>query len=370
MTRRKKGRTTIADVAAEAGVSPITVSRALREPARVSEPLRKRIDAAVRALDYVPDQHARALASARTNVVGVLIPSLTNTVFADVLRGIHDRAEKTDLQIQFANTRYSPREEERLIRLFLSQSPAALIVVGIDQTEAAAKVLREADLPVVQIMELGPEPFDMMVGLDQFAAGRAMAEHLLGAGYRRIAFLAARLDPRSNRRMAGYRAAMAEAGLDDDSLIAQTKSPSSVGVGCALLREIMARRPDIDAVFCTNDDIALGALFECQRMGLAVPGRLGIAGFNDFEMMAAAEPPVSSVGTERYEMGVTAMDMVARTIAGTPPEEKVVDLGFHLCPRASTQPPGSAPAPQKPLLKKTAAKKAAGKRARAGKARV
>jgi LacI family gluconate utilization system Gnt-I transcriptional repressor len=336
MTRRKKGRTTIADVAARAEVSPITVSRALREPARVSEPLRRRIDAAVRALNYVPDQHARALASARTNVVGVLIPSLTNTVFADVMRGIHDRAEKTDLQVQFANTRYQPVEEERLIRLFLSQSPAALIVVGIDQSADAARLLRAADLPVVQIMELGPDPFDMMVGFSQFDAGRAMTEHLLGAGYRRIAFLAARLDPRSNRRMAGYSAVMAEAGLADDSLMVQTKAPSSVRIGCELLREIVARRPDVDAVFCNNDDVALGALFECQRLGIAVPERLALAGFNDFETSGAAEPPITSVATERYEMGVAAMDMIARTIAGNPPEKKVVDLGFHLCPRAST----------------------------------
>jgi LacI family transcriptional regulator, gluconate utilization system Gnt-I transcriptional repressor len=342
MSRRKKGRTTIADVAAHAGVSPITVSRALREPARVSAPLRRRIDAAVSALNYVPDQHARALASARTNVVGVLIPSLTNTVFADVMRGIHDRAEKTDLQVQFANTRYSPVEEERLIRLFLSQSPAGLIVVGIDQTEAAANLLRASDIPIVQIMELGPQPFDMMVGFSQFEAGRAMTEHLLSAGYRRIAFLAARLDPRSNRRMAGYRAIMAEAGLADDSLMVQTKAPSSVQVGCELLREIVRRRPDVDAVFCNNDDIALGALFECQRLGIAVPERLGIAGFNDFEMSAAAEPPITSVATERYAMGVAAMDMVARTIAGEPPGEKVVDLGFHLCPRASTRPGSTA----------------------------
>src|SRR3546814_14763285 len=112
MSRRKKGRTTIADVAARAGVSPITVSRALREPARVSEPLRRRIDAAVGALSYVPDQHARALASARTNVVGVLLPSLTNTVFADVMRGIPDRAEKTDLQGQCAHTPYPPQKED------------------------------------------------------------------------------------------------------------------------------------------------------------------------------------------------------------------------------------------------------------------
>ena len=338
MTRRKKGRTTIADVAARAEVSPITVSRALREPARVSEPLRRRIDDAVRALNYVPDLHARALASARTSVVGVLIPSITNVVFTDVLRGIHDRAEQTDLQVQFSNTRYSPVEEERLIELYLSQSPAAMIVVGIDQTPAAAKMLRAADLPIVQIMELGPDPFDMMVGLSQADAGRAMGEHLVSAGYRRIAYLAARLDPRSNRRMAGFRAVLAEAGLDDDSLIVQTKEPSSVAMGCELLRQLMRQRPDVDAVFCNNDDIALGALFECQRMGIKVPEQLGIAGFNDFEMMAAAEPPITSVATERYEMGVTAMDMVARTIAGDPPAEKIVDLGFHLCPRASTRP--------------------------------
>ena len=338
MTRRKKGRTTIADVAARAEVSPITVSRALREPARVSEPLRRRIDAAVRALNYVPDLHARALASARTNVVGALIPSISNVVFTDVLRGLHDRAERTDLQVQFSSTRYSPQEEERLIQLYLSQSPAALIVVGIDRTPGATKLLEEADLPIVQIMELSDDPFDMMVGLSQFDAGRAMGEHLLSAGYRRIAFLAARLDPRSNRRMAGFRALMAESGLDDEDLIEETNAPSSVGMGCELLRRIMDRRPDVDAVFCNNDDIALGALFECQRRGIKVPEQLGIAGFNDFEMMASAEPPITSVATERYEMGVTAMDMIARTIAGEPPEQKIVDLGFHLCPRASTRP--------------------------------
>src|SRR3546814_4329586 len=160
------------------------------------------------------------------------------------MRGIHDRAEKTDLQVQLANTRYQPLEEERLIRLFLSQSPAALILVGIDQTEGAAELLSAAEQPVAQIMELGPQPFDMMVGFSQFDAGRAMTEHLLSAGYRRIAFLAARLDPRSNRRMAGYSAVMAAAGLAAESLMVQTKAPSSVQVGCELLREAVNRTHD------------------------------------------------------------------------------------------------------------------------------
>src|SRR3546814_4092283 len=126
--------------------------------------------------------------------------------------GIHDRAEKTDLQVQLANTRYQPLEEERLIRLFLSQSPAALILVGIDQTEGAAELLSAAEQPVAQIMELGPQPFAMMVGFSQFDAGRAMTAHLLRAGSRRIAFLAARLDPRRNRRLAGYTCVKAVVG--------------------------------------------------------------------------------------------------------------------------------------------------------------
>src|SRR3546814_5226941 len=98
--------------------------------------------------------------------------------------------------------------------------------------------------------------------------------------------------------MAGYSAVMAEAGLADESLMVQTKAPSSVQVGCELLREIVTRRPDVDAVFCNNDDVALGALFECQRLGISVPERLGIAGFNDFEMSAAAEPPITSRSEE------------------------------------------------------------------------
>jgi LacI family gluconate utilization system Gnt-I transcriptional repressor len=149
------------------------------------------------------------------------------------------------------------------------------------------------------------------------------------------------MDPRSNHRLAGYRAALEAAGLADDSRVVRTKAPWSVRVGCELLREIVARRPDIDGVFCNNDDVALGALFECRRLGLAVPERVALAGFNDFEMMAAAEPPITSVATERYEMGAMAMDMIAKAIAGEPPEQKVVDLGFHLCLRASTRAGGT-----------------------------
>lgn len=344
-TRRKAGRPTIADVAKRAGVSSITVSRALRDPARVSPELRQQIDEAVRALDYVPDPHARALASARTDVIGVIIPSLTNNVFADVLRGIYDGIAGTPFQVQLGNTRYSPMEEERLVATFLGQRPAGLIVAGIDQTARGRDLLLQAGCPVVQIMEVGAEPVDMMVGFSHRAAAELATRHLLSAGYRRIGFIGARMDPRTQRRLEGYRAALTEAGLFDGERVTTTPTPSSVTLGRDLLRDLLARKPDTDAVFCINDDLALGALFECQHAALAVPERIGIAGFNDLEMMAAAWPALTSVRTPRYAIGQRAVEMLRAALAGRRPTERVLDVGVELQARASTRRPAGPPCP-------------------------
>jgi len=350
-TRRNAGRPTIADVAKRAGVSSITVSRALRDPARVSPELRRQIEEAVRELNYVPDQHARALASARTEVIGVIIPSLTNNVFADVLRGIYDSVSQTPHQVQLGNSRYSPIEEERLLGTFLSQRPAAMIVAGIDQTARSRKLLESAGCPVVQIMELGEEPIDMMVGFSHRAAARLVTTHLIEAGYRRIGFLGARMDPRTQRRLEGYRAALMEAGLYDAERLTTTPTPSSVTLGRDLLRDLLARKPDTDAVFCINDDLAIGALFECQSAALTVPERIGIAGFNDLEMMAAAWPALTSVRTPRYEIGQRAVEMARAAIAGKRPAERVVDVGVALQVRASTQRAGVPATASGPLYK-------------------
>jgi LacI family gluconate utilization system Gnt-I transcriptional repressor len=334
--RRGSGRPTIADVARCAGVGAITVSRALREPDRVSPELRRQIAAAVEALGYVPDANARALASARGDVIGVLVPSLTNNVFAEVVRGIHDGLGDSPLQVQLGDTHYSGLEEERLLRVFLSQRPSALIVAGIDQTPAARLLLETAGCAVVQIMETGPDPIDMMVGFSHFDSGRAATRHLIEAGYRRIGFIGARMDPRSQRRLSGYRSTLEAVGLFDLRLVSTTAAPSSVSLGCELFRELMAKEPTLDAVFCNNDDLALGVLFECSRAAIPVPERLGIAGFNDFEMMQVAFPSVTSVRTHRYEIGRRAIAMVLAAIAGSRPAPHVVDLGFELKVREST----------------------------------
>lgn len=335
-SRRGGGRPTIADVARKAGVGAITVSRALREPDRVSEDLRHAIQAAVEELGYVPDPNARALASARTEVFGVLVPSLTNNVFAEVVRGIYDSLSHGPFRIQLGNTHYSGLEEERLLHLFLGQKPAALIISGIDQTTISRRLLEAAGCPVVQIMETGPDPVDMMIGFSHFEGGKAAANHLIEAGYRKIGFIGARMDPRSQRRLAGYRTAVEAAGLFDPRLVTTTPVPSSVSLGRELFRDALAKMPSLDAVFCNNDDIALGVLFECHRASIVVPKTIGIIGFNDLDMMQVAFPSLSSVRTPRYETGRRSVAMALAAIAGERPQQHVVDLGFEVMRREST----------------------------------
>lgn len=335
---RSYNKVTLSDVAQKVGVSAITVSRALRTPDKVSPRVRDEIARAIDALGYVPNPAARALASNRTDVIGVIIPSLTNNVFADVVHGVYAGVEGTEFELQLANTRYSSLREESLLRVFLGQKPAGLIVTGIDQSSPGRAMLENAPCPVVQIMETDGKPVDMMIGFSHFAAARAATSHLIEQGYTRLAFVGARMDPRSQRRFAGFRARAQEAGVFDERRVVTTTVASSVSLGAQLFGELMTRAPDVDAVFCNNDDLALGVLFEAQRRRLAIPTELGICGFNDLEMVEAAEPPITSVRTFRADMGRRAVEMLVNAIDRDPAErsQETVDLGFEVKPRRST----------------------------------
>jgi LacI family gluconate utilization system Gnt-I transcriptional repressor len=332
----KSGKIRLTEVAKLAGVSPITASRFFRNPEALSVAKRERVDSAVKELGYVPNLAARALASHRTEVIGVVIPSLTNNVFADVLRGIYDSLEGSRYSIQLANTRYSILQEEKLLRLFRAQKPAGLIVTGINQTTDSRAILETMNCPVTQIMEVGEAPVDMMVGFSHYDASSAAISHILTQGRRRIGFLGARMDPRVQRRFEGYRDVMTAASLFDPNLVVTTSVPTTVTLGSTLFADLIARAPDIDAVFCVNDDLALGVLFECQRRRISVPRDIVLVGFNDLEFMASAVPSLTSVRTNRYEMGRHAVTMVIDAIEGRRPEVPVLDLGFQLMVRESS----------------------------------
>ncbi|WP_425033071.1 LacI family DNA-binding transcriptional regulator [Pelagibacterium sp.] len=327
---------TLKDVAVAADVSVITVSRALRTPDIVSDKVLERVQQAVDALGYAPNQAARALASATTSTIGVLIPSVTNLVFSDVMRGIYDAVEGTPYQVQLGNTRYTNRKEEELLRVFAAQRPAGLIVSGIDQSQTARALLESFGCPVVQIMDIGPEPIDMMIGFDHREGGRAAVRHLIENGYRRIGFIGARMDPRAQRRLDGYSEVLHAEGLYDERLILTSPQASSVTRGGEMFSDFLGMAPDADAVFCNNDDMALGALFECQRRHIRVPGQFGIMGYNDLDYTAASNPTISSIRTLRYDMGYRAIEMIIAASKGERPDPAVVDVGYELKARQST----------------------------------
>lgn len=334
--RRKFGKPTLSDVARAANVSEITASRALRNPAIVSKTLRERIERAVKDIGYVPNTAARALASAHTNVIGVVIPSVTNSVFTDILRGIYDTIEATPYQVQLGNTNYSSMQEEQMLRLFLGQRPAGLLVTGHDQTPEAKALLEANNCPIVEIMDLPEDPIDMAVGFSHRAAAVVAIEHLIDQGYRRIGYIAAQMDVRTRQRLDGYTQTMIKHGLFDERLIVTTHKPSSVRLGTQLCAEFLACNPDADALQTNNDDVTLGALFECKRRRMRMPQEFGISGFHDFEFMAVAHPTVTSVKTFRYEMGRRALEMLIDAIGGKRPNDPVIDMGFELEAREST----------------------------------
>src|SRR5690606_9269793 len=210
---------------------------------------RVRIDDAVRALNYIPNHLASALASTRTHIVGVIVPSLTNGVFDNYLNAIQDVFLPAGLQMLVLNSRYSVVEEERAIETLLGYHPEAMIVTGVDQTERSREMLRNSGVPVVQSMDLTDDPIDMIVGFDHRTAAAAAVRHLYDLGHRRIAHLTAGTDPRATRRLLGYKDAMAEFDLPIEDLVAISYRNTDVALGGQLLSEVLAKAPDITAIF-------------------------------------------------------------------------------------------------------------------------
>ena len=332
---RASGRVTIVDVARQVGVSSMTVSRALKTPQLVQQEVRERIALAITQLGYVPNRAASTLASAHSQLIGVLVPSLTNTVFIETLSGIRDCLGQAGYQFFIGETGYSPEQERELIATYLTHAPDGFLLSSGDQHASVRQRLDSLHIPAVRMFDLGISPPDMSVGFSQIEAGYAVARHLIERGYRRPGFIAAQLDPRVMKRREGFRQGLAEAGINTDVEML-LPLPTTVAMGAQLLSQILALAPDCDAIFCCNDDLALGALFECQRRGIEVPQQMAIAGFNDLSWAACATPSITTVITPRYEIGYQAARMLLQCINGEAIAKPRIDLGFTLAVREST----------------------------------
>jgi LacI family gluconate utilization system Gnt-I transcriptional repressor len=322
-------------VAVRAGVSTMTASRALSQPQLVSDATRARVEQAVQELGYVPNRAARALASSRSRVIVVLVPSLSNAVYPAVLDGIQDAVGASQYQLLIGNTHYSDAEEEKLLRIYLQSDPDGILLPGLSHSPEVAAMLESLRVPVVSMMDLADKPSTLSVGFSQLDAGMALTRHLLGKGYRRIAFVGAQLDERTLRRADGWRQVMIEAGRFDPRLEIMTPAPSTMALGADLMRRVLAELPDCDAVFFCNDDLAHGAIFHCQRAGIRIPDQVAVAGFNDLPASSLMVPSLTTVETPRYQVGYRAASLLLDVIAGKTPPARRIDLGFTLRARES-----------------------------------
>jgi LacI family transcriptional regulator, gluconate utilization system Gnt-I transcriptional repressor len=308
----------MSDVAERAGVSAMTVSRALKDGASIAPATRRRIMQAVEDLGYVLDQSAGSLSSKRTGFVAVLIPSINNSNFADTVRGLTDALEGSGLQVLLGYTDYSVEKEESLIESMLRRRPEAIVVTGGRHTPRGQKLLLNCGIPVIETWDLPKAPVRHVVGFSNAEASAALVRHLHGRGYRRVAFIGGTTnrDTRGADRRAGYEAEMARLGLTDARVISFGTPPITMKQGGEALVRLIEQWPDVEAAICVSDLSAFGALMECHRRHWAVPGRIAIAGFGDFEISGTCHPAITTVGVHCHDIGLNSGALILRAIAG------------------------------------------------------
>ena len=325
MTRHDHRPLTLRDVSEASGVSEMTVSRVLRNRGDVSEATRARVLQAAKRLGYVPNKIAGALASSRVNLVGVVIPSLSNMVFPEVLAGISQALDATPLQPVVGVTGYAPEKEEKVLYEMLSWRPSGVIVAGLEHSDAARAMLAASGIPVVEIMDTDGTPVDAMVGISHRRAGREMAEAILTAGYRRIGFLGTRMpmDHRARKRFEGFTQALARGGVEmaDQEFYS---GGSALAKGRELTAAMMARTPDLDFLYYSNDLIGAGGLLWLIEQGYDIPGRIGLAGFNGVDLLQGLPRQLATMEACRAESGRRTAEIVMARVAGQAVDSHVV----------------------------------------------
>ena len=324
----------MSDVAAAAGVSLVTVSRAVNSPDQVAPATLAAVRAAVAQLGYLPNLTAGSLASSRSRIIGCLVPTISNPVFAETIESLASTMGDAGYQLLLAQTHYRAEDEARLVDSFLGRRVDAIVLTGMSHAAGLRSRLQRSGLPIVETWDLGDQPIDLMVGFSNHEAGRAAGEHLLDRGYRHLAFIGADSD-RSLQRLEGLRAAALARGAADvpAELILP---PAQIEDSGPRLAALLARRPEIDAVFCNNDTLAAGLLFECRRRGWDVPGRIAVMGFGDLPIARAGFPRMSTVQVRGSCIGARAGQLLLARLAGQQQADTVVNIGFEVVQREST----------------------------------
>ncbi|MDE1164703.1 MAG: LacI family DNA-binding transcriptional regulator [Pseudomonas sp.] len=333
---KKASSLTLIDVAKVAGVSPITVSRALHRPDIVSKQAREKVFEAVRQTGYVSNMMAGGLASNKSRLVAIFLPTIANSIFADTVQALMDRLTEAGYQTLLGLTGYSAEQEEKLLEAVLGRRPDGIVLTGTLHTESSRLRLAQSGIPVVEAWDLSEQPLDMLVGFSHEGVGEATARHLLAKGYRRFSVVSIS-DPRGLRRCNSLIAELRRQGIEQVPMTVMTP-PATLEVGREGLRQLFEQGATPDVVVCSSDTIAQGVLAEAASRGVKVPAELAVMGFGDLSSAAHVYPALSTVHVDGKRIG----DQVARALlerfqhpAGSADPVRV-DTGFTLIDRQST----------------------------------
>ncbi|MBY6092442.1 LacI family DNA-binding transcriptional regulator [Maritimibacter alkaliphilus] len=327
MTRSDTRPLTLRDVSEASGVSEMTVSRVLRNRGDVSPATREKVLQAAKRLGYVPNKIAGALASQRVNLVAVIIPSMSNLVFPEVMTGISRTLEDTDLQPVVGVTDYDQAKEEKVLYEMLSWRPSGVIIAGLEHSDASRAMMQAAGIPVVEIMDTDGTPIDSAVGISHRRAGREMAKAIIAAGHRKIGFLGTSLgrDYRARKRYEGFTQALAKAGVE----VADTEfytDGSALAKGREMTRNMMVRHPDLDFLYYSNDMIGAGGLLWMTEQKYDIPNKIGLAGFNDVSLLQGLPRKLATMDSCRQEIGKLAANIILDRLAGKETPEGKIEL--------------------------------------------
>lgn len=332
------GKTTpvkIIDVAAAAGVAPMTVSRVINTPDRVSPETTAKVREAIDRLGYVPNLIAGGLSSRKSRMVAAIVPTIAHPMFASVVQAFSDSLRHAGYQVMLSICGYDDTDDEALFRALLGRRPDALLITGSGYSPAALQMLIEARIPVVEIWDISSRPIDMLIGFDHAQVGAEVATFFLGKGHDRFAMLAAR-DSRALMRARGFSQAVAKAGaavvLDQ-----VMPTPSTIAAGRDGLLALLPFLEQRCAVFCSSDLLAFGVVTEARMHGIRIPEHLAVCGFGNFELSAMNEPPITSVSLEGAGTGRTAAAFLLRRLGGEGPRDADrVQVPFRIIERATT----------------------------------
>jgi LacI family gluconate utilization system Gnt-I transcriptional repressor len=314
----------ITDVALSAGVAPITVSRVFNSPDTVAPDTLARVRRAVAELGYVPNRLAGGLSSAKSRLIAAIV---AHSLFSETIQVFSDTMSRAGYQVLLGLSGYSHENEDALLDAVLSRRPEGVLLTGVAHTPTLRERLRKLGIPIVETWDMTGDPIDMLVGFSHYRIGVAVAQRLLARGARRPALVSAD-DQRALARRRGFMETLASQGVVD---VAEWRvpPPSSVALGKQGLQRVMEIRPDVDAIFCGSDLLALGVVSEARRRAIDIPGRIAVCGFGALEFTADTTPALTTVRVDGKRIGATAARCLIERFNGAS-GKTLVDVGFEL----------------------------------------